>query len=110
MAGPDNGDFHGSANGFEVTAHIWVLELAGKLDLPSTATAVILREHVPQGLNPTILLLDVIPLGVEGTTDVITPHPVGFVKLGFGRLEIETIELLYGGKTLASVPVRRLGR
>lgn len=91
----------------DITGRIWILEVTGEIELPQTYKAVIVRPTVPPVFNPTILALDIIPLGDVGAT-VMTWEKFGYQQLGIDRPGYAQVLLRFEGKDVATVDVKHI--
>lgn len=89
----------------DFSGRIWILEVTGEIELPQTYKAVTVRPHIPRVFNPTILALDIIPLGDDLAPDVMTWERFGYQELGTDRPEYAQILLMFADLDVATVDI-----
>ena len=81
------------------------ITVTGEVELSETGTTAELKEHTPQGINPRILLLDLVIHRQGG----IHGHIAWFEKLTFKKKssgsEYDEVDILYGGEIVQRVKV-----
>lgn len=89
----------------DISGRIWILEVTGEIELPRTYKAVIVRPHFPRVFNPTILALDIIPLGDDVGPTVMTWEKFGYQELGTDRPEYAQVLLMFENQDVATVDI-----
>ena len=84
------------------------IEVTGEVELPSPAAAVILRPVGRTDLDPTLLSLEVIPLGQSNLT-VMSWEKCGYLYLSIERPPPSHVAIDYEGEQIAHFDVERAG-
>jgi len=89
----------------DLTGRSATLTVTGEVEIIGTGTTAKLTEHVPQGINPAILLLDLdihSPGGIQGQIALYVP--VKYQKKTSGR-QYQEVDILYQGAIIQHVKV-----
>lgn len=85
------------------------LHVAGNVVVANPGIEVFLVERVPQGINPSILMLDLHEYQRPGAwPQVMTPKQVRFDKVISGGAPTQ-VAIYKGGEAIAEVPVETVG-
>ena len=83
----------------------WMLTVTGEVELPQPMRAVVMRQIFPEDMEPSIIALEVVPLGDEIGADVMTWHKVGFLEEGMTEPEYEVALIFYAGGEITKLEI-----
>jgi hypothetical protein len=82
------------------------LHVIGEVRVGTPTTKALLRSHVPPGIDPKVLLLDLV-IEPHGGPDVMCWVKTRYEQVSKAKDTAPTsVEILAGGKSVATVPVK----